>query len=86
MRFASVRELSQNPSKFVDLGEPVIITKHGRPVRALVPMDEGELEDFILAQHLGLEKDAERAVLFSRKGKNIPTARLRAKFHRRRLS
>ena len=82
MKFASVRELSQKPSRFVDLKEPVIITKHGKPVRALVSMDEEELEDFIVAQKLGLERDVDRALQLSQIGKNIPSARLRSQFQR----
>ncbi len=83
MRFASVRDLSQRPSKYLDLKEPVIITKHGRPVRALVSMNEEDLEDFILAQHLNLEKEVEKALTLSERRKNTPSAKLRAKFHRR---
>lgn len=83
MRFASVRELSQHPSRYLDLKEPVIITKHGRPIRAMVPMGEEDLEDFILAQHLDLEGAAEEALRSSRQGKNIPSAQLRAKFAKR---
>lgn len=82
MKFATVRELSQNPSRLVDFRGPVIITKHGKPVRALISMDEDELEDFILAQHLGLEGDIERALRFSQRRKNIPSAKLRAKFRK----
>ena len=84
MKFATVRELSQNPSQFVDLKEPVVITKHGKPVRAMVSMDEEELEDFILAQHLGLEKDIQKAIRFSDQGKNISSAPLKTKLRKRR--
>lgn len=86
MKFASVRELSQSPSRFVDLREPVVITKHGKPVRALVSMDEEELEDFILVQHLGLEKEIEKAVRLSRRGRNIASSDLRARFQKRHIS
>lgn len=80
MKFASVRELSQNPSRYVDRKEPIIITRHGKPVRALVSMDEDELEDFILARHMGLDREAERALRLSEKRRNIPSSRLRSRF------
>lgn len=83
MKFASVRELSQQPSRFVDLKEPVIITKHGKPVRALISMDEEELEDFILAQKLGLEREIDKALERSRAGLNVPSEKLRSKFRKR---
>jgi prevent-host-death family protein len=48
-----IRELGRNPSKviahLVEAGHPVIITDRGRPVAVLTPVDEGEVEDFILA-------------------------------------
>lgn len=84
MRFATVREISQTPSKFIDLPDPIIITKHGRPVRAMVTLDEEGLEDFILAQSLGLDRDAARASTLSRKGHNIPSSRLRSYFRKQR--
>ena len=83
MRFASVREVSHNASKFVDLKEPVIITKHGKPMRAMISMNEEELEDFILAQHLNLEREIEKAIRLSSQGKNIPSGRLREKFRKK---
>lgn len=83
MKFASVREISQHPSRFVGLKEPVIITKRGKPLRAMISMDEGELEDFILVQHLGLEGEIEKALRFSSSGKNIPSRKLRAYFRRK---
>ncbi|MDO8520298.1 MAG: hypothetical protein Q7T11_09090 [Deltaproteobacteria bacterium] len=80
MKFASVREISQHPSRFVDMKEPVIITKRGKPLRAMISMDEEELEDFILAQHLGLEGEIEKALRSSSAGKNIPSRKLREHF------
>ena len=46
-----IRELGRNPSKViahVAAGWPVIITDRGRPVAVLTPVDETEVEDFIL--------------------------------------
>ena len=50
----SIRDLSRNASSVVDevarTGRPAIVTKHGTPVAALVPVDEAELEDLVLAK------------------------------------
>lgn len=54
MGTVSIRELSRNASGVVDevaaSGRPAIVTRHGAPVAAVVPIDEGELEDLVLAR------------------------------------
>jgi prevent-host-death family protein len=49
----SVRDLGRRPSQVIDevvrSGRPAIITRRGRPVTAMVPIDPDELEDFVLA-------------------------------------
>jgi prevent-host-death family protein len=53
MAFVGIRELSREISKTLGRleqdGEPVIITNHGRPVAALVAVDQHNLEDLVLA-------------------------------------
>jgi len=53
MPTVSIRELANNASGVIasvaDTGRPTVITKHGRPVAAVVPIDQDELEDFVLA-------------------------------------
>jgi prevent-host-death family protein len=53
MATGGVRELARNASRLVDevasTGRPVVITKHGRPVAAVVGIDPAALEDFVLA-------------------------------------
>jgi prevent-host-death family protein len=48
-----IRDLARNASKVVDevakTGRPALVTKRGRVVAAVVPIDERELEDFVLA-------------------------------------
>jgi prevent-host-death family protein len=48
-----IRDLSRNASQVIDqvssTGSPMIITKHGRPVAAVVAVDADALEDFVLA-------------------------------------
>jgi prevent-host-death family protein len=62
-----IRELGRNPSKviarLVETREPVIVTDRGRPVAVLVPIDEREVEDFILTnaqQFVANRDDAEQ--------------------------
>jgi prevent-host-death family protein len=49
----SIRELANNASGVVadveESGRPAVVTKHGRPVAAVVPIDPEKLEDFVLA-------------------------------------
>ena len=48
-----IRDLSRNASHVIDqvssTGSPMIVTKHGRPVAAVVAIDADALEDFVLA-------------------------------------
>jgi prevent-host-death family protein len=48
-----IRDLSRNTSRVIDqvsaTGSPMIVTKHGRPVAAVVAVDPEALEDFVLA-------------------------------------
>lgn len=48
-----IRALARQAGQIVDevasSGRPALITRHGKPVAALVPIDEAELEDWILA-------------------------------------
>lgn len=52
MATVNIRELGRNPSKVVDdvtsTGRPALVTKNGRPVAAVVPIDENALLDWIL--------------------------------------
>ena len=49
----SIRDLGRRPSQVIDevvrTGRPAIVTRHGRPVTAIVAVDPDELEDFVLA-------------------------------------
>ena len=53
MTTISIRDLGRRPSQVIDevvrTGRPAIITRHGRPVTAMVAVDPDELEDFVLA-------------------------------------
>jgi prevent-host-death family protein len=48
-----IRELGRSLSAVVreirETGEPTVVTDRGRPVVLMVPIDEAQLEDFVLA-------------------------------------
>lgn len=54
MGIVSIRELSRNTSSVVDdvarTGRPALVTKHGAPVAAVVPVDADDLEDLVLSK------------------------------------
>jgi prevent-host-death family protein len=62
-----IRELGRNPSRIiarlVETREPVIVTDRGRPVAVLIPIDEREVEDFILTHAQQFVQDRELAEL-----------------------
>jgi prevent-host-death family protein len=49
----TVGELAERTSDVIDevarSGRPAVVTRDGRPVAAVVPIDEGALEDWVLA-------------------------------------
>ncbi len=53
MTHVGIRDLARNASKVVEEVEttrrPALVTKHGRPIAAIVPVDHEALEDWILA-------------------------------------
>jgi prevent-host-death family protein len=48
-----IREFARNVSRYVErvetTGRPLVLTRHGKPVAALIAVEAGDLEDFILA-------------------------------------
>ena len=64
MKFVNIRELSRATSKYVKLAneeDEVIVTRNGHPYAILQRIDEHDLEDFILAKHLDLDKEFKAA-------------------------
>lgn len=53
MAHIGIRDLTRHASKVLEEVEssrrPTLVTRHGKPVAALVPVDDEALEDFILA-------------------------------------
>jgi len=67
-----MRELSRSPSKYVKLAnkkDDIIITRNGHPCAVLLKIDEGDLEDFILAKRFDLETEFETAKFEHEEGK-----------------
>lgn len=65
MPIVSVRELAQSTSRILaqvqESGRPAIVTKNGRPYASLVPINETDLEDFVLANAPEFVEDRRRA-------------------------
>jgi antitoxin (DNA-binding transcriptional repressor) of toxin-antitoxin stability system len=63
MKFANVRDLKINSNTILRglSSEDVVITKQGKPVAAIIYMDEDLLDSFVIAHHptllSGVEKD-----------------------------
>jgi prevent-host-death family protein len=61
-----IRDLSRNASQVIDqvssTGSPMIVTKHGRPVAAVIAVDPDALEDFVLGaalEHIAARRAAD---------------------------
>ena len=65
MAVIGIRQLSRNTSQvikeFEATGEPVIVTREGRPIGALVPVDQSQLQDLVLATAPEFRESHERA-------------------------
>ena len=65
MPHVSIRDLQRNAGGVVAAvttsGRPAVVTKHGRPVAAVVPISEEELEDWVLANASPFVADRRRA-------------------------
>jgi prevent-host-death family protein len=62
-----IREFARHVSHYVErverTGRPLVLTRHGKPVAALIAVEAGNLEDFILAHAPDLAaslRDADR--------------------------
>jgi len=54
MTMIGIRDLGRNPSEVVDevtrTQRPTIVTRNGKPVAVMLPLNEDDLENYILAQ------------------------------------
>lgn len=86
MTTISIRDLGRRPSQVVDevvrTGRPAIVTRHGRPVTAMVAIDPDELEDFILAHAPEFVRATRAADADLRTGRARPAANVFAEIDR----
>lgn len=87
MAAVNVRELARNTSKVIDDVErskrPAIITRSGRPVAAVVPIDSEALEDWVLANAPEFVEGMKAADEEFRRGETISMDELFARIERR---
>ena len=61
MSTISIRDLQRNTSSVVadvaDSKHTALVTRHGEPIAALVPIDAQDLEDYLLSKVPGFAKD-----------------------------
>jgi prevent-host-death family protein len=66
MKFANVRDLKINSKTIIKklITEDVVITNRGKPVAAVIYLDEDLLDSFVIAHHptllAGIERDVQR--------------------------
>lgn len=85
MKFVALRELKINPSRVLGRlsAEDIIVTRRGKPAAALLRLDEDLLDEFVLAHHPRLLREAESARReFLRKG-GVGHAEMRKRVRRR---
>ena len=86
MTTITIRELGRRPSQVVDevvrTGRPAIITRHGRPVTAMVAVDPDGLEDFVLAHAPEFVRSTRAADADLRAGRARPAAEVFAEIDR----
>lgn len=87
MKIAPLAEVKDQLSAFVEDSKraPVIITKNGRPVAALIAIqDEEDLDSLLLAHHPRISQLLEQAYARVQKGRGIPSAQFFSELKRRR--
>lgn len=81
MATVGIRELANNTSAVVDevarTGRPALVTRHGKPVAALVPVDEEELLDWVLANAPEYVRSMEQADADLAAGRTVAWSDLR---------
>lgn len=82
----SIRDLGRRPSQVIDevirTGRPAIVTRHGRPVTAMVALDPDELEDYVLAHAPEFVRATRAADVDLRTGRARPAAEVFAEIER----
>lgn len=78
MATVSIRELTRNAPRVVEqvrsTRRPAFVTKRGAPVAVVLPLDQDELEDFVLAnapEFVATMKSAEREIARGKRGRPL---------------
>lgn len=76
-----VRELARRTSAILDeivrKREPTLVTRRGRPIAYVLPIDSEQLEDFVLANAPEFVEGVEAAELELRAGETVSLAEFR---------
>jgi prevent-host-death family protein len=81
MATVSMRDLARRAGEVVDevarSGRPALVTRHGRPVAALIRVREEDLEDFILANAPEFGQSLREADEEAKRGDTVPWEQVR---------
>jgi prevent-host-death family protein len=84
MPVVGIRQLARNASAIIrDVSKtrmPTVVTDRGKPVGVIYPFDEGDLEDYVLAnapEYIARREQADRDIA---EGKTIPLEKLLTRF------
>ena len=78
MIFANVRELKAKASEYIRQAQRtggVVVTSHGKPAAALIPLNDETFDDYVLEHHKGIRQSIEKAFSEYKKkgGKSVDT-------------
>ncbi len=60
--------------------EPLVVMRRGKPVAALIPLDEGKWEDMVVSTHPGFIDLIERSRARQKPGHGIPLEEIKRKY------
>lgn len=90
MPIVGIRELACQSSRLISdvetSREPAVITRHGRPVAMIVPVDGDALEDFVLAHATEFVEGVGAADAELAAGKTRPLSALLAELEQEQLA
>lgn len=85
MELINARELARRTSWILEevetAGRPFLVTKHGRPIATILPIDNEELEDFLLTHAREYVESMEEAEVELRFGKARPASQVLAELN-----
>ena len=60
--------------------EPVVVTRRGRPIAALMPLSEADWEDLVVGNHPAFMKLMKRSRVRYKPGTGVPLAEIRREY------